>query len=496
MDDLPASLLFRFKRYVNTSPFAFFLRSSHLTTLSFKSIPNNPWPGDFVRAHLLLDRFGGMVSHPQKTIWHDTETKESPYFHSFSWLCDLRTIGDNQSRRFIRSSILTWIKEQTSYKHIGWQPHILGERLSHWLHHFEFFGQSADEAFLRVFYKSFYHQFTFLHTSALTLSPSYESISALKGLILAALAYGFPLDKKYSTYLQHLHMHLQNTLFKDGFFITSEVDPQLAILKHLIELRNFMRLTHNGERVPRLQQVITKMVPPLRFFRHGDGRLSSLSGISQYSSPMVDTVLALSDVRGRHPLRSEEAGFERLHIKNNILILRTRYHNHPLQSSGNLQFEWSHGKDRLIKYCDVILENQKGHPFHSRSMAHTYKQQDDDHAFIELKLHDINHLQARELYVSKETDLRVCEKVRVNQKAYGSLRFILDKKLQAHISHDAKSVTLVHPKGNRYRLHFSGIDEITIDLTTCLGSNDLILFALFELNANTPKEIKWSMVCK
>jgi hypothetical protein len=141
----------------------------------------------------------------------------------------------------------------------------------------------------------------------------------------------------------------------------------------------------------------------------------------------------------------------------------------------------------------MMLENQKGRPFHSRSMAHTYKNQDDDHAFIELKLHDINHLHTRELYLTGDIDLRVCEKVRVNQRAFGSLRFIMDKNLDTHTATDGCSVILSSDKNNRYRLHFSGIDEITVDHASFLGEDDLVIFALFELNANTPKEIKWSL---
>ncbi|MBX9976636.1 MAG: hypothetical protein K2X98_00100 [Alphaproteobacteria bacterium] len=480
------------KKTFNKSVIALTLRNLRLSHPGFKHTPNHPWPGDFNRAHVLLDRYSSLMDHPQKHAWMDTNINQSTYFQSFLWMSDLRAIGDNQSRRFMRSYIVTWIKTHTFYNHLAWAPHVIGERLSQWLHHFEFFGQSADDDFLRIFYKSFYHQFTYLHVPALTLEPSYESITTLKGLILTALAYDLPVQK-YAPYFQRLNKHLKHILLNDGFFHKSEIDPQLAILKHLIELRHFMRLCHQGQEAARLQHTITKMVPPLRFFRHGDGKLSSLSGISQYSSSMVDTVLALSDVKGRHPLRSEEAGFERLQVKNNSIILRTKYHNYPAQSSGNLQFEWSHGKDRLIKCCDIMLENQKGRPFQSRSMAHTYKHHDDDHAFIELKLHDMNHLHTRELYLTGDIDLRVCEKVRVNQRAFGSLRFIVDKNLEAQIATDGCSVVLFSEKNSRYRLHFSGIDEITVDHASFLGDEDLVIFALFELNANTPKEIKWSL---
>ncbi len=491
----PLSFFSQLKDYYNKNQLIFLWRSLSLNTPTFYHIPNHPWVGDFTKAHRLLERFQGIGddSHA-KNMWEDASVKDSVYFHAFTWLSDLRAVGDNQSRRFMRRSILNWIRHYRHYQHLAWQPHVVGERLSSWMHHFEFFGQSADDDFLNVFYKSFYHQFRFLQTAALHLDPSYESLTALKGLILCLLAYNLPLDKKYNDVLQKFNHHLQQNLFRDGFFVTCEPDHQLTVIKHLIELRNFMRVTHYAQAASKAQHTMTKMVPPLRFFRHGDGRLSSLvGGESHYSSSMVDSVLALSDVKGRHPQKSEEAGLERFQVGHNILLFSMRYHPFPAQSSGNLQCEWSNGKDRLIKLCDMILENQKGRPFQSRSMAHVYKKIDPEHVFIEAKIHDINHLHTREMYLSEAVDLRVCEKIRVNQKAYGALRFIIDSAFTIELLSENQGVTLIPVKGQPYRLQFSYIDEIIVDTTMALGGEgDNVIFALFELNANTPKEIKWS----
>lgn len=459
----------------------------------FVHVPSYLWGSEVSSVHVHNVYVSKMLKHLDNSamLWRDPTFADQDHVQAFLWMDEVRAVGDSQSRRLMRAMIQSWIRSHKHYCDKAWSPSVIGERLSQWLQHFEFFGQSAEDAFLKIFYKSVWHQFLYLKTAVLSTPPGLPALAALKGILMYALAYDLPFEKSYKFYVKRMIHELHNMLLRDGFINVTHPDAQLDTIKHLINIRNFLRATHHGTETAQLQQIITRMVPPLRFFRHGDGRLSYLSGESIHAPSHVDTVLALSDVRGRHPQRSEEAGFERIQIQNNVVLLRTRYHPYPTDSSGNLQMEWSHRKYRLIKLCDVVLENKKGQPFLSRSMAHAYRSQSDDHVFMELKLNDIHHMHTREVYIGCDVDMRTVERIRLNQRGFGAIRFVFESSATVSIF-DQHSVIIEYTKKEKYRLHFHGADFLNITQGSCLSQHDHMLSALFEVHANTPKEIKWS----
>ena len=495
MNARPLSFLAKTHFWVNKSTLVHHMRRVRLSAPSFVHLPTQSWPGNFEQAQAFIREHQHNKEGLHKHFWTQEHGSHDVSLQTFGWLDDLRLIGDNNSRRLMRSGIFLWIKDHTSYQNQAWRPEILAQRLTQWLNHFEFFGQSADDAFLRLFYKSVYHQFIFLKKTIEHLAPpSLESFLALKAVLLFHFVYDHPFLKDNKQLFTRLVKMVEGLVLKDGFIASGRGDHQLLVLKHLIELRYFLRLLHLGKETAKLQQLITKMVPPLRFFRHGDGVLSFLSGKSTYPSSLIDTVLTVSDVKGRHPLRSEECGIERLQIQQSLLLVRTRYNHFPQQSSGNLQCEWSFGKERILHVCDLILESQSGSPLHSRSTAHVYRQQDDNHAFIEIKINDLHHQYTREICLSPHHDIRAFEKMRTSQRAFGALRFVIAPHLTPHISTDMKSVTLVDGNKTCYRLHFSGTEELTLSATSFIDAENPTIFALFEIPANTPKEIKWSLM--
>lgn len=488
------SLLKKTQLWVNKSTLVHHIRRMRIAAPSFVHLPTQSWPGNFEQAHAFIRLYQQNKDGLHKNFWAHADDNQESRLQTFGWLDDLRLIGDNNSRRLMRSGIFLWIKDHTSYHHDAWRPEVLAQRLTQWLNHFEFFGQSADDAFLRLFYKSVYHQFIFLQKTTDHLSqPSINAILALKTVLLFHFVYDHPFLKDNKRLFTTLVKIVESLVLKDGFIVSGLGDDQLLVLKHLIELRYFLRLLHLGKETAKLQQIITKMIPPLRFFRHGDGALSFLSGKSIYTSSLIDTILTVSDVKGRHPLRSEECGIERLQIQQSLLLVKTRYSQFPQQSSGNLQFEWSYGKERVLHVCDLILESQSGSPIHSRSTAHVYRQQDDNHAFMEIKINDLHHQYTREICLSPHRDIRAFEKMRTSQRAFGALRFIIAPHLTPHISTDMKSINLMDGHKNCYRLHFAGTEELTLSTTSFIDAENQTLFALFEIPANTPKEIKWSL---
>lgn len=477
---------------LNRTPFARVVQNLKKTN-QIVHIPTNIWPGDIHRANLLLEYYGAGPDHNLKNMWQ-LQMDAALHLHAFDWLNDLRMIGDNQARRFIRGHILTWIKIFKSPDLKIWDPPIAAERLSNWLNHYEFFGQSADEQFTAIFQKSFFSHLRYLAYPTLHMRPSYESILSLKAFIMGSLACAQSINNKNFKHFQKLMEDFKEILFRDGFLRDGIPDRQLSLIQHLIELRNFLRVCQEPQLAKNLQQIITKIIPPLRLLRHGDGRLSSLHGPSQYSSKLIDTALALSDVKGLYPQRSDEAGFERIGLKNNTILLCARF-SHPFaDSTGNLHFEWSQGKDRLIESCDLLLENQYGERLQSRAKAKIFRQITDEHGFIEAMTQDFHHTHTREIYLSSETDLRVSDKIKTTERAFGAIRILIGKELVAKAHQDKRTIILTDPKNNRFKLTFSGIEEINLESSSLLGSEKKAIVAFFQVTSNSEAHIKWSFV--
>jgi uncharacterized heparinase superfamily protein len=208
--------------------------------LTLESIPTDPWPGDIRMATMLLERYYTATIQEKITFWSLDEVKNTPYFHSFDWLRDLKSIGDSRSRRFSRALILSWIKNHKASTDPAWSPSITGERLSNFLCYYEFFAQSGDDRFLKIFHKTLFRHQRYLRFYALNLPPSYETFLSLKGAITATLAF-----KKTPASLDPLLSRLTKTLaqilYSDGFYHKEHPDVQVRLARHIIDIRNFLR---------------------------------------------------------------------------------------------------------------------------------------------------------------------------------------------------------------------------------------------------------------
>jgi len=460
-----------------------------------ETIPTDPWPGDVRTATSLLERYYSRVETGKFPFWSQLEVKDTPYFHTFEWLMDLKTMGDSRSRRFCRMLILSWIKTHKSSKRYGWEPSIAAKRLSNFLCYYEFFAQSADDRFLQIFHKTLFRHLEYLRFYALRLPASYENFLALKSTLMASIAFQLP-EYKINQLLSKLYKTTEQILHNDGFSYKEHPDTQVRLTRHLIDMRNFLRQGHMQSEALKIQEFIERASPPIRLLRHGDGRLSELCGPTYMTASMIDVVLSLSDTRSRQPQASEFAGFERLSIDNALVLIKSKLpHKNALPSKdamGALQFEWSIGKDRIFNLADIILEDSTGKRQQSLAQPNVHRRAEDDHRFIEFNLHD-NHLtHHREIYLGQGNDLRVCDRLQVDQPSFGALRLLINQSFDVQIHNDHTKVTLHHRSGDTFHLTFKNIDEISVDHKDMSTKGTKSLYVLFQLLPGVEREISWA----
>ncbi len=307
---------------------------------------SDPWPGDAKRGQTLIASQGGLFD-TDDPLFQDGD------FLAHEWLRDLRAVGSDLARRKAVSLIEEWIEDQDEWDEESWLPGILGARLANWIAFFDFYSPVASDVFLQKQRLFMVRQLRHL----LNVGPSHhggiEGLNVVKGLIYGGLAL---LDSEKSVGLAFdlLKRELAEEILPDGGVISRSPLRHAEMLKALIDIRGALR---EGQlEIPHeLALSIARMVPVLKFFRHGDGGLAVFNGGDEFSSLMLDAIVTLSEAKGRALKHLPQMGYERLTGGRCLLLVDTgapppRGFDQEAQA-GLLSFEFSVGRERLIVNC-------------------------------------------------------------------------------------------------------------------------------------------------
>jgi uncharacterized heparinase superfamily protein len=108
---------------------------------------------------------------------------------------------------------------------------------------------------------------------------------------------------------------------------------------------------------PALNNAIDRMMPMLRFFRHGDGNFALFNGMGPTRSELVSTVLAYDDARGAPVANAPHSGYQRVQAGDALLLVEAGAPP-PLPMSaeahaGCLSFELSSRNHRIVVNCGL-----------------------------------------------------------------------------------------------------------------------------------------------
>jgi uncharacterized heparinase superfamily protein len=126
---------------------------------------------------------------------------------------------------------------------------------------------------------------------------------------------------------------------------------------------------------------IDRMMPMLRFFRHGDGSFALFNGMSSAPSDLLATLLAYDDTHGAPMANMPHSGFQRLDAGAMTVIMDTGSPPPPNVShdahAGCLSFELSSGPNRIVVNCGTPATGRdnwrafaRGTPAHSTLACH------------------------------------------------------------------------------------------------------------------------------
>ena len=280
---------------------------------------------------------------------------------SFAWLRHLRAADSAITRANARSLIDDWINLQGGWHPIGWRLDILSRRVVCWLSQAPFVLQDADARFYRRFIRSLSRQVRYLRRS---LKQSREGLPRLQALI--ALTYATLCIQGQSTYLRaatrRLIDELRAQILPDGGHVSRNPGALIELLADLLPLRQLFS-ARDLQPPSALNNAIDRMMPMLRFFRHGDGNFAQFNGMGPTAVDLLATVLAYDDARGTPVSNAPHSGYQRIDTGQTMLLMDTG-RPPPLALSqeahaGCLSFELSWKQHRLVINCGLPAVNKE-----------------------------------------------------------------------------------------------------------------------------------------
>jgi uncharacterized heparinase superfamily protein len=268
----------------------------------------------------------------------------------FGWLRHLRAADKAITRANARALVDEWIALQGSWNGLAWQPEILGRRVIAWLSHAPLILNEVDVGFYRRFLRTLGRQIRYLRSTAGDARDGVPRLQAHIALTYAALCVAGQ-DRHLPKAIDRLANELVRQILPDGGHVTRNPGALIELMLDLLPLRQVFT-ARNVAPPPALLNAIDRIMPMLRFFRHGDGKFALFNGMGLTQPDLIATLLAYDDARGIPYGNAPHSGYQRIEAGRSVLIMDTGCPP-PFELSGDahagcLSFELS------AKHCIIV----------------------------------------------------------------------------------------------------------------------------------------------
>ncbi len=271
--------------------------------------------------------------------------------HGFRWLRHMRAAGSDLAAANARSLVSDWIALHGGrIAGPAWEPATVAKRIIAWLQHSPVVLQGAEFPFYRAFLKSLAVQIRYLRSVASDMPDGRDRLRGRIALAFSALSLPAPPSALRSA-TRNLALELDRQILPDGGHISRDPLSVLELLADLLPLRQ--TYANQAETPPQeLIGAVERMLPALRFFRHGDGSLARFNGMGATIQDRIAAILRHDETVGAPLLHAPHSGYERLALGATVVIADTGAQP-PLDVSkrahaGCLSFEMSSGRQNII----------------------------------------------------------------------------------------------------------------------------------------------------
>src|SRR5579871_768332 len=268
----------------------------------------------------------------------------------FGWLRHLRAADTALTRANARALVDDWISNQSQKRPIARRADVLARRVISLLSQAPLVLGDTDGKFYRRYLRGLTREIRQLRYTMLDMPDGVPRLQVLIALCYASLCLANQ-ARHIRTTARKLSEELQRQILPDGGHISRNPGALIELLTDLLPLRQTFA-ARNIAPPPALLNAIDRMMPMLRFFRHGDGSFALFNGMSGTSSDVLATLLAYDDTHGTPMSSMPHTGFQRLDAGAMTVIMDTGPPP-PLSVSneahaGCLSFELSSGPSRIV----------------------------------------------------------------------------------------------------------------------------------------------------
>ena len=209
--------------------------------------------------------------------------------------------------------------------------------------------------FYRRFLRNLTRQVRYLHRTVNATRDGVPRLQAMVALTYAALCMQGQ-GRMLKSVTRRLSDELGRQVLPDGGHVSRNPGALIELLLDLLPLRQAFA-ARNVPPPPALNNAIDRMMPMLRFFRHGDGNFALFNGMGSTRSELVSTVLAYDDARGAPVANAPHSGYQRVQAGDALLLVEAGSAP-PLPMSaeahaGCLSFELSSRNHRIVVNCGL-----------------------------------------------------------------------------------------------------------------------------------------------
>lgn len=279
----------------------------------------------------------------------------------FGWLRHLRAADSAITRANARALVDEWITLQGSWNATAWRPDILSRRVMSWLSQSPLLLNDADVRFYRRFMRSLSKQIRCLRRTAGNARDGVPRLQAVIALSYAALCLAGQ-ARHLRKSARALVEELDRQILPDGGHVSRNPGALIELLLDLLPLRQAFS-SRNVAPPPALLNAIDRMMPMLRFFRHGDGNFAHFNGMGSTQADLLATVLAYDDARGEPLKNAPHSGYQRVEA-GDVVLLMDAGRAPPIALSqeahaGCLSFELSSKAQRIVVNCGIPATNRE-----------------------------------------------------------------------------------------------------------------------------------------
>jgi uncharacterized heparinase superfamily protein len=273
----------------------------------------------------------------------------------FGWLRHLRAADTALTRANARALVDDWLSNQGNRRPVARRADVLARRVISLLSQAPLVLGDTDGKFYRRYLRGLAREIRYLRYTMLDIADGVPRLQVLVALCYASLCLANQ-ARHIRPAARKLSDELQRQILPDGGHISRNPGALIELLIDLLPLRQTFA-ARNIAPPPALLNAIDRMMPMLRFFRHGDGSFALFNGMSSAPSDILATLLAYDDTHGAPMTSMPHTGFHRLDAGNTTIIMDTGPAPAPSVShdahAGCLSFELSSGTSRIVINCGM-----------------------------------------------------------------------------------------------------------------------------------------------